>query len=161
MRAQGIETIQQSRLGRAGRRAIDFISSDIGQKIRTVTGIQRQREQTLQLLQGFPLPEFLHGGAVNGRAIHGARGGLLAMLHPGEFVLSKEAVQAMGESLLSGFNRSPRSAVADVSGRGGGGGVAVNLTINAVDGASIRRWWRQNQGNLISAIRKATADRAL
>ena len=92
-------------------------------------------------------------------AIHGARGGagILAMLHPGEFVLRKEAVQAMGESLLSGFNRSPGRA------EGRGLTVVVNnsFTVYTVDGASMKRWWRRNEGNVFHIVKKAVADRAL
>ena len=82
------------------------------------------------------------------------------MLHPGEFVLRKETVQAVGQRMLDQVNRRPQS----VGGAGVGTSarpVTVNFNIRAFDGPSTARWWRANQGRIVQAVRKAIGDRAL
>ncbi len=120
LKAQGVETLLGSRLGRAGRRGAENLARNMDVQIRALENLQRQREQRLGIVQGFALPEFQSGGVVSAmrsmRAITSARGGILAMLHPGEFVLRKEAVEAVGATLLARFNRSPHSTPVDLPG---------------------------------------------
>ena len=164
LQAQGVETLLGSRLGRAGRRGAENLARNLDVQIRALENLQRQREQRLGIVQGFALPEFQSGGVVSTmrsmRAITSARGGILAMLHPGEFVLRKEAVEAVGATLLARINRSPHATPADLSG-GGLQPVQVNLSINALDGADAARFWKQNSGQVIRIIRRAVQDRAL
>ena len=165
LKAQGIDSIRQARLGRAGRRAIDYISSDLDRKINKIRSIQKQREAILQTLEGFPIPEFARGGPVgfgsrSGRPIHSPGGGILAMLHPGEFVLKKQAVESVGLAMLEKFNRRPQAAPGEAA---SARPIVINqnVTINALDGANANRWWKRNRSRLASEIRKLVGDRAL
>ena len=158
LKAQGMDTLLGAGLGRAGRRGTQNLGSNMDVLLREVERIERQREQRRMLLGDFALPEFMFGGPVRG--INAANGALLAMLHPGEFVLRKEAVQAMGESALATLNSSPQT----VSGSGFAAParhITVNFNISAVDGASVARFWRQSRPQIVKAVRKAIGDRAL
>ena len=158
LKAQGMDTLLGAGLGRAGHRGAQNLGSNMDVLLREVERIERQREQRRMLLGDFALPEFMFGGPVRG--INAANGALLAMLHPGEFVLGKEAVQAMGEAALATLNSSPQT----VSGPGFAAParhITVNFNISAVDGASVARFWRQSRPQIVKAVRKAIGDRAL
>ena len=126
LKAQGMDTLQRSGLGRAGRRGEANLGRNIDIQIRSITDIQRRREATLQEKLSRPLPEFQLGGAV--RAFHPANGGILAMLHPGEFVMRREAVQSVGESFLAQLNSLPKFHQGGSVGSSKGSGITINQT---------------------------------
>ena len=170
LRLRGVQTLTQAGLGRAGRRGAENLSFHIDRLAREVRNLQRQRDMTFGQLQEFVLPEFQLGGPVSaflrGRRLRSARGGMLALLHAGEFVLRREAVQSLGESLLSRLNAAPQvPSGGPPVGAGGpagtGGDVHVHFNVNAVDGASVERFWRSNEGRIIRTVRRAIQDRAL
>ena len=61
-----------------------------------------------------PVPEFAAGGFVPAATLSGAKGLFPALLHSGEFVMNRQAVDRLGVSMLEGMNsgfRSPDSGV--------------------------------------------------
>ncbi len=62
-----------------------------------------ERNRRRQLLSLQPLPEFAAGGAVPAATPSLPRG-LLAVLHPGEFVMNRQSVERIGLSALEGLN---------------------------------------------------------
>jgi hypothetical protein len=107
------------------------------------------------------IPEFAIGGQVPGLG-----GGILAILHPGEFVIRQQAVDALGTNFLAALNRAPQFAAGGPIGAGtppSGRQINVtqNFTINAMDGADVDRWWRANRGRMVREIRRAIGDGAL
>lgn len=161
LKAQGMDTLQRSGLGRAGRRGEANLGRNIDIQIRSITDIQRRREATLQDILSRPLPEFQLGGAV--RAIHAANGGILAMHHPGEFVMRREAVQSVGESFLAQLNSLPKFQQGGSVGSSKGSGITINQTniLKSDDPHSARAFFRRNNRLLGQVIRRLIADRAL
>ena len=75
------------------------------QIIRSIRATEDERNRRRQLLSLAPIPEFQSGGLV--ALAGGSRppgGGVLAMLHPGEFVMNQQAVERIGSSVLEGLN---------------------------------------------------------
>lgn len=72
--------------------------------ISRIQGIEDERNRRRQLMALLPVPSFQAGGLVSGEW-RMASGGKLAVVHPGEFVMSQRAVQRWGTSLLEGLNR--------------------------------------------------------
>ena len=75
------------------------------QIIRSLRATEDERNRRRQLLSLAPIPEFQSGGLV--ALAGGSRppgGGVLAMLHPGEFVMNRQAVERIGSSVLEGLN---------------------------------------------------------
>ena len=70
---------------------------------------ERNRRRQLIALQ--PLPEFAAGGVVSAATPSLSRG-LLAVLHPGEFVMNRQSVERIGMSALEGLNNGsdPRAS---------------------------------------------------
>jgi len=67
-----------------------------------ITAIQQtedERNRRQQTQSSLALPEFATGGLVT------PRGGMLAVVHPGEFVMTRQAVDRIGTSVLQGLNR--------------------------------------------------------
>jgi hypothetical protein len=101
------------------------------------TESERLRRRQMQAL--LPVPEFESGGFVGARSSRSRGGsGVLAMLHPGEFVMNRQAVDRWGVSVLEGLNRGSAPA--------GGGGLSVSID---PDGA---RWLEQNADALERGI---------
>ena len=67
--------------------------------------VQNQRAARQQLQGMMAVPEFAVGGMVSG-----ANGGMVAVVHPGEFVMSKQAVDRIGNSVLAGMNSGVSSS---------------------------------------------------
>lgn len=63
-----------------------------------------ERNRRRQLASLLPLPEFAAGGFVPAATPSLSRG-LLAVVHPGEFVMSRPAVERLGASVLQGLNQ--------------------------------------------------------
>jgi len=69
-----------------------------------VRQIEDERNRRRQLLALQSLPEFQEGGFV-GIGIRNSESRIPAFLHPGEFVMNREAVERIGRSTLEGFNQ--------------------------------------------------------
>lgn len=87
---------QTRSLGKPGRNALNAISSDISDKKREVDAIEQERQRRAFVLAGASIPEFAVGGPMPG---HGS-GGMLAVLHPDEWVLTKGQRQWLGDTFL-------------------------------------------------------------
>jgi hypothetical protein len=57
------------------------------------------------------VPEFAGGGLVGGSS----SGGIAAVVHPGEFVMTQAAVQRIGASVLQGMNTASAGVTAEPS----------------------------------------------
>jgi hypothetical protein len=100
-------------IGKPGRNAAHYLESIWPDYIRQIDELQKQRDAAAQVLGGMSLPEFSIGGAVPR-----LNGGILAVLHPGEFVMRRSAVDALGTDFMAALNRAPRfDAGGSVSGR--------------------------------------------
>lgn len=129
--------------------------------------IQQAREARAKLIESLPIPEFQLGGFVPGAfsrqlsAISTGQGKILAYLHAGEFVLRRQAVQALGRSNLEQLNRAPSFQSGGFVGTGHGsratGHVTVNVTVNPAPGMD-----EQALANLtLRKLRRELADRGL
>ena len=75
------------------------------QIIRSLRATEDERNRRRQLLALAPIPEFQSGGLVAlGGGSRPPGGGVLAMLHPGEFVMNQQAVERIGSSVLESLN---------------------------------------------------------
>jgi len=91
---------------------------------------------------------------------------MLAVLHPGEFVMQRSAVDALGTSFLGALNRAPRfdgggavdSRLRGNDGRAGRGDVHIG-TVNVYPEKGMSRMAAKNM--VIQAVRDATMDGAL
>jgi len=112
---------------------------------------------------------FSGGGAVNylasgGMPAFNPRGTdtVPAMLTPGEFVMRKAAVQAIGIPRLEAMNRGGVQGFANgglVGGGADGGGVHVSININAVDARGVRDLLTSREGKeaITGVIRRGIA----
>jgi len=100
--SQGQESLTSAGLGRWGRQGAENLTRVIQEEIRALEALQKQREARATLMAGMTIPEFAIGGAVPGLG-----GGILAILHPGEFVMRQQAVDALGTNFLAALNRAP------------------------------------------------------
>jgi hypothetical protein len=104
---QGQQTLTSAALGRWGRQGAEGLTHTIQDEIRALQALEKQREARATLMAGMTIPEFAIGGAVGYRL---PTGGIPAIVHPGEFVIRREAVDALGANFLAGLNRVPRFA---------------------------------------------------
>ncbi len=103
-------------LGKAGRNAVRFMSPLVFRVKSGLTEIQAARDARLLLSASSLIPEFSHGGLVP------------SLLHPGEFVIRREAVQQVGVQNLERVN----------AGQAPMGNVNINITINPSPGMDER-----------------------
>jgi hypothetical protein len=102
--------------------------------LRSLQDTESERLRRRQMQTVMPVPEFERGGYVATRG-----SGVLAMLHPGEFVMNRQAVDRWGVSVMEGLNRGSGAATRDSG---------VSITIDP-DGA---RWLEQNADALERGI---------
>ena len=102
--------------GKYGRRAVRNIAPFVAAIHGRINEIQAARDARLLLSAGSLIPEFSHGGLVP------------SLLHPGEFVIRREAVQQAGVQNLERINRGEAPA----------GNVNINITINPSPGMDER-----------------------
>lgn len=149
---------QTRSLGKPGRNAFDAISLYISDRKREIDAIEHERQLRGAAIGGMPLPEFAIGGPVSGLG-----SGLLAVLHPGEFVMRKSAVDALGPEFFGALNRAPRFAdggpVMPASASSSGGQRVVNVTQNLYQQRGESQHAFSNR--VIYALRKASLDGAL
>jgi hypothetical protein len=109
--------------------------------IRAIQNTEDERNRRRQMLSEMPIPEFERGGFVSGIGARGSgfgRGEVPAILHAGEFVVNRRAVDRWGVSVLEGLNE----------GRGTGSGGGMSISIDP-DGAA---WLEQNSAALEKGI---------
>ncbi len=75
--------------------------------LRSMEQTEDERNRRRQLAALAPVPEFAEGGLVE------TRNGVLARLHPGEFVMNRQAVDRLGVNLLEGLNQGSGVAARD------------------------------------------------
>lgn len=136
--------------GSVGQRSISSQRVYFDQILRAMAEIQAERQRRAGVLEGFPLPEFQAGGFVRGARPTGG-GGILALLHPGEFVMSRAAVELLGRPKLEQMNRSGQGA--------GQGGDNFQITILANDARGFEEMLARNEQSLVRVIRRAARDR--
>jgi hypothetical protein len=107
---QGQQTLTSAGLGRWGRQGAENLTRVIQDEIRALEALEKQREARTTLMAGMTIPEFAIGGSVSGFGTRGSGlgNGILAILHPGEFVMRQQAVDALGTNFLAALNRAPR-----------------------------------------------------
>jgi len=107
---QGQQSLTSAGLGRWGRQGAENLTRVIQDEIRALEALEKQREARATLMAGMTIPEFAVGGSVSGFGARGLGlgGGILAILHPGEFVMRREVVDALGQNFLTQMNRAPR-----------------------------------------------------
>lgn len=108
--------------------------------LKMVQDIEDERKRRQQLLGLLPVPEFQEGGLVGGWPSQKSWSGtarIAAWLHPGEFVMNREAVDRWGVSVLESLNRGAS---------GTAGGVSVSIDPDSA------RWLEQNSSALEKGI---------
>ena len=100
--AQGQQSLLGSGLGSAGTRGFATLMHAITVLQRQIEDIQNIREANALRVGSMSIPEFAVGGLVP------SSGGILALLHPGEFVMRRSAVDALGSDFLATLNRATR-----------------------------------------------------
>lgn len=137
--------------GSVGRQSISSQRVYFDQILRAMEEIQRERQRRQGVIEGFPLPEFQAGGYVTPSAgLGGSRGGMLAVLHPGEFVMSRPAVELLGRPRLEQMNQGSAQAAA---------GESYHVTIVAADARGFEEMLARNEQSLVRVIRRAARDR--
>jgi hypothetical protein len=143
----GQETLTSAGTGRWGRQGAENLTRVIQDLIARVNDLEKQRQATTTTLAGMTIPEFAVGGAVSTwQSAVGSRG-ILAILHPGEFVMRREAVDNLGANFLAALNRAPRFAL--------GGPVSPSSPLSAGQQGGIHI-----HGDLILQLSKGMSDRA-
>ncbi len=110
--ASGQQTLLGAGTGRWGRQGAENLTRVIRDLINRVNDLEGQRQATTTTLAGMTIPEFAVGGSVPGLGTRGSGlgGGILAILHPGEFVMRQQAVDYLGQNFLAALNRAPAFA---------------------------------------------------
>ena len=119
--------------------------------LRSMEQTEDERNRRRQMAALAPVPEFAEGGLV------GTRNGMLARLHPGEFVMNRQAVDRLGVNLLAGLNQGSEVAARDP-------GPAVSL--EPASARTLGEMLQQNpqaleEGLLVVLRRGGAASRAL
>ena len=160
--SEGAQALLSSGTGKWGKRGVGTLQHAIDAQIAEVQSIERERNSRRQTLAGMTIPEFAVGGL-----IPSLKGGMLAIVHPGEFVMRKSAVDVLGTDFLAGLNRAPRfDAGGQVPGaRGQASGRPIELTqtfqIVTPNGPGVVNWLRSHRGQLAKEIRSLVQDGAL
>jgi hypothetical protein len=161
---QGRQSELSAGLGKWGRKGAENLTRIIEDLIAQVQNLQKQREANAAIIGGMTIPEFAVGGAIP--ALAGMTGrGILAVLHPGEFVMRREAVDNLGTNFLAALNRAPRfdaGGTVGIASGGGGGSWRVQMIFPSVQNPSgFAESLRRNRGMVIKIAREAQADGAL
>jgi hypothetical protein len=102
---QGQQAELASGTGKWGKKGAENLTMVINEQIRQLQDLQHQREAAATTIAGQTIPEFAVGGPVGFRM---PGGGILAIVHPGEFVMQKSAVDILGSNFLAALNRAPQ-----------------------------------------------------
>ena len=122
--------------------------------LRSIEQTEDERNRRRSRLAGAlgPIPEFAEGGFVLPQR---TQRGILAMVHPGEFVMNRQAVDRLGVGLLAGLNQGSSSASS-----------AVAISIEPASAETLGEMLKRNpqaleEGLLVVLRRGGTASRAL
>jgi hypothetical protein len=157
--ASGQQTLLGAGTGRWGRQGSENLTRVIQALIARVNDLESHRQATLGFIGGMTIPEFAAGGPIGYRL---PSGGILAIVHPGEFVIRREAVDALGQNFLTRMNRAPTFAsgglVSPPSAVGHGGlHIHGDLILYPAQGMSRREAMRM----VVQGVQDAQADGAL
>lgn len=123
--------------------------------LRSIEQTEDERNRRRQRTALGPLPEFAAGGFVPAATLSGAKGLFPALLHPGEFVMNRQAVDRLGVSMLQGLNSGFRSPDSGVS-------IALEPASAATLGEMLKRNPQALEEGLLVVLRRGgTASRAL
>jgi len=152
---QGQQAELASGTGKWGQKGAENLTRVIQDEITALNNLQRQRETSANVLGGMSIPEFAVGGQVLG-----VGSGVLAILHPGEFVMQRSAVDALGANFLAALNRAPRFDSGGSVGPGLASPTALHIgTINVYPERGMSR--REAMNMVVTAVRDAQADGAI
>lgn len=120
--------------------------------LRSMEQTEDERNRRRQLAAAGPVPEFAEGGFISPQR---TQRGILAMVHPGEYVMNRQAVDRLGVSLLEGLNHGSSSASA-----------AAGISIEPASAQTLGAMLKQNpqaleEGLLVVLRRGGAASRAL
>jgi hypothetical protein len=142
--------------GKAGKRGVETIATKAAEYLARIRDLEKQREARAAIIAGMTVPEFQTGGPVGWNL----GGGVLAILHPGEFVMRREAVDRLGAQFLMALNRAPSFAQGGAMGRPqtqpGIGQRIYNLTFNLYQLPHESQQVFQNR--IVRAMKRAIAD---
>ncbi|MBI4443522.1 MAG: hypothetical protein HY649_09140 [Acidobacteria bacterium] len=124
-----------------------------------VRQIEDERNRRRQGMSVLPLPEFQEGGLVGGWPSQTSLTGaprIPAFLHPGEFVMSSQAVERLGVNALEGMNRGGNRSQES----------AVSISLEPASAATLGEMLKRNpqaleEGLLVVLRRGGAASRAL
>jgi hypothetical protein len=124
--------------------------------LRSLGSTEDERNRRRQLLSTFPVPEFQGGGFVGNRGSGLGTRGMLAVVHPGEFVMNRQAVDRLGVSLLEGWN----------AGAASGHSAGVSISLEPASAQTLGEMLKRNpqaleEGLLVVLKRGGAASRAL
>ena len=135
--------VAPQQFGKFGRRAVKNITPFVGAVKNRIREIQAARQARAQIIAGLPIPEFFHGGLVP------------SLLHPGEFVIKREAVQQVGVQNLERINRGDAPLQGPQQ-------LTVQMIFPGVtDPRGFEEALRRNRGTVIRIVRQAASDRGL
>ena len=122
--------------------------------LRSMQQTEDERNRRRQLLALGPIPEFQTGGLIGSQR---TQRGMLAVVHPGEFVMSSQAVDRLGVGLLDGLNRGS-SAASSATG--------VSISLEPASAQTLAEMLKRNpqaleEGLLVVLRRGGPASRAL
>jgi hypothetical protein len=122
--------------------------------LRSMEQTEDERNRRRQRTALGPLPEFAEGGFVLPQR---TQRGILAMVHPGEFVMNRQAVNRLGVSLLAGLNQGSSSASS---------AAGVSISLEPASAETLGEMLKRNpqaleEGLLVVLRRGGTASRAL
>ena len=110
-----------------------------------------ESKQNMEKMKDLPsLNQFNKGGVVPGS---GNKDTVPAMLTPGEFVMSKGAVQQYGQNTLAGMNAAAGGTNKPTVSRGYQGGGSVQNVSQYSQDSSVRNISQYNQGGLVKNMR--------
>lgn len=107
--------------------------------IGSMKATEDERNRRRQLQSTLPIPQFANGGLVSGAGA----GGTLAVVHPGEFVVSKSAVDSVGVAALSRLNQ-----------HGGGNSISIEPASAQALGEMLKRNPQALEEGLLVVLRR-------
>jgi hypothetical protein len=154
---QGQQTLTSSGYGRWGRQGAQNLTTVIQDEIQALNQLQRQRQERFGIMAGRPVPEFALGGPVLSDGFQLPSRGMLAILHPNEWVLNERQVNALGRSFLANLPRFDSGGA--VGGRGMQSAIGqrtYNQTFNLYQLPAESQQVFVNR--VVRAVRRATGD---
>ena len=114
--------------------------------LRSMQSIEDERNRRRQMQAILPVPQFANGGLVVGSGSSGT----LAVVHPGEFVMNKRAVDEVGVGTLSSMNHG-------ANGRSGGTSISLEPASAQSLGEMLKRNPQALEEGLLVVLRRGGA----